>query len=62
MSKTWFITGASRGLGVDIANAALKAGDRVVATGRQRGLRDVDAEAAAGAGDEPGLAHDDSFR
>ena len=32
MSKTWFITGASRGLGVDIANAALKAGDRVVAT------------------------------
>ena len=36
MSKTWFITGASRGLGADIAAAALKAGDRVVATGRQR--------------------------
>jgi NAD(P)-dependent dehydrogenase (short-subunit alcohol dehydrogenase family) len=36
MSKTWFITGASRGLGADIATAALKAGDRVVATGRQR--------------------------
>ena len=36
MSKTWFITGASRGLGVDIAKAALRAGDRVVATGRQR--------------------------
>jgi NAD(P)-dependent dehydrogenase (short-subunit alcohol dehydrogenase family) len=36
MSKTWFITGASRGLGADIASAALKAGDRVVATGRQR--------------------------
>ena len=36
MSKTWFITGASRGLGVDIAKAALKAGDNVVATGRQR--------------------------
>ena len=36
MSKTWFITGASRGLGADIAGAALKAGDRVVATGRQR--------------------------
>jgi NAD(P)-dependent dehydrogenase (short-subunit alcohol dehydrogenase family) len=36
MSKTWFITGASRGLGVDIAKAALAAGDRVVATGRQR--------------------------
>ena len=36
MSKTWVITGAGRGLGADIANAALKAGDRVVATGRQR--------------------------
>ena len=36
MSKTWFITGASRGLGADIAAAALKAGHRVVATGRQR--------------------------
>jgi len=36
MSKTWFITGATRGLGADIAAAALKAGDRVVATGRQR--------------------------
>jgi len=36
MSKSWFITGAGRGLGADIATAALKAGDRVVATGRQR--------------------------
>jgi len=36
MSKTWFITGATRGLGADIAAAALQAGDRVVATGRQR--------------------------
>ena len=36
MSKTWFITGAGRGLGADIATAALKAGDNVVATGRQR--------------------------
>ena len=36
MSKTWFVTGASRGLGADIAVAALKAGDRVVATGRER--------------------------
>ena len=36
MSKTWFITGASRGLGADIATAALKAGHNVVATGRQR--------------------------
>jgi NAD(P)-dependent dehydrogenase (short-subunit alcohol dehydrogenase family) len=36
MSKTWFITGASRGLGADLAAVALKAGHRVVATGRQR--------------------------
>src|ERR1700722_692595 len=34
MPHTWFITGASRGLGVHIAQAALRAGDRVVATGR----------------------------
>lgn len=32
--KTWMITGAGRGLGVDIAKAALAAGYRVVATGR----------------------------
>ena len=32
--KVWFITGAGRGLGVDIARAALDAGHSVVATGR----------------------------
>jgi len=32
--KVWFITGSSRGLGVDIAKAALAAGHAVVATGR----------------------------
>lgn len=32
--KTWFITGAARGLGLEIARAALDAGDQVVATGR----------------------------
>lgn len=32
--KIWFITGAGRGLGVDIAKAALAAGHAVVATGR----------------------------
>jgi len=32
--KTWFITGAGRGMGVDIAKTALAAGDTVVATGR----------------------------
>lgn len=32
--KVWFITGASRGLGREIAKAALEAGDFVVATAR----------------------------
>jgi NAD(P)-dependent dehydrogenase (short-subunit alcohol dehydrogenase family) len=32
--KIWFITGAGRGMGVDIAKAALAAGHAVVATGR----------------------------
>ena len=35
MSKTWFITGATRGLGKEIALAALGAGENVVATGRK---------------------------
>ncbi|RKH52301.1 SDR family oxidoreductase [Corallococcus llansteffanensis] len=35
MSKVFFITGASRGMGVDIARAALAAGHQVVATGRR---------------------------
>jgi NAD(P)-dependent dehydrogenase (short-subunit alcohol dehydrogenase family) len=33
-TKVWFITGAGRGMGVEIAKAALTAGDAVVATGR----------------------------
>jgi NAD(P)-dependent dehydrogenase (short-subunit alcohol dehydrogenase family) len=32
--KIWFITGAGRGMGVDVARAALSAGHAVVATGR----------------------------
>jgi len=32
--KTWIITGAGRGMGLDIAKAALAAGHNVVATGR----------------------------
>jgi len=32
--KTWLITGAGRGMGVDFAKAALAAGHNVVATGR----------------------------
>jgi NAD(P)-dependent dehydrogenase (short-subunit alcohol dehydrogenase family) len=35
--KIWFITGAGRGMGVDIAKAALAAGKAVVATGRNPG-------------------------
>ena len=34
MSKVWFITGVGSGIGAGIARAALKAGDRVVATAR----------------------------
>ncbi|HEY6802183.1 MAG TPA: SDR family oxidoreductase [Pyrinomonadaceae bacterium] len=34
MTKVWFITGAGRGMGVDIAKAALAVGYKVVATGR----------------------------
>jgi NAD(P)-dependent dehydrogenase (short-subunit alcohol dehydrogenase family) len=37
MGKVWFITGAGRGMGVDIAKAALAAGHKVVATGRNTG-------------------------
>jgi NAD(P)-dependent dehydrogenase (short-subunit alcohol dehydrogenase family) len=33
--KVWLVTGAGRGLGVDIAKAALAAGHRVVTSGRQ---------------------------
>jgi len=33
-TTVWFITGAARGMGVDIARAALDAGHRVVATAR----------------------------
>ena len=50
MTKTWFITGATRGLGKEIALAALGAGENVVATGRK--AEDVEkALADAEAGD-----------
>src|SRR6202007_958020 len=48
MSKVWFITGAGRGMGVDIAKAALAAGNKVVATGRNT---DKVAEALGKSGD-----------
>ena len=37
MQKVWFITGTSRGMGVNFAKAALAAGHAVVATGRNTG-------------------------
>ena len=47
--KVWLITGAGRGLGVDIAKAALRAGHAVVATGRDA------AKVAAAVGDHDSL-------
>src|SRR5436190_9438806 len=47
--KVWLITGAGRGLGVDIAKAALSAGHAVVATGRDA------ARVAAAVGDHERL-------
>jgi len=40
-SRIWFITGAGRGLGLEIARAALAQGDAVVATGRDAGKVEV---------------------
>lgn len=47
--KVWLVTGAGRGLGVDIAKAALAAGHAVVATGRDP------AKVAAAIGAHPDL-------
>ena len=49
MSKVWLITGAGSSIGAGTAKAALQAGDRVVATGRnldkvRHALRDVASE------------------
>ena len=35
-TQTWFITGASSGLGASVANAALRAGHRVAVTARDK--------------------------
>jgi NAD(P)-dependent dehydrogenase (short-subunit alcohol dehydrogenase family) len=37
MTKVWFITGSSRGLGRNLAEAVLRSGDKVVATARNIG-------------------------
>lgn len=35
MARTWFVTGSSRGLGRSVVEAALEAGDNVIATARK---------------------------
>src|SRR5271156_5302898 len=49
MTRTWLITGSSRGFGRAVAEAALRAGDNVVATARHAsqlgGLQDIGADA-----------------
>jgi NAD(P)-dependent dehydrogenase (short-subunit alcohol dehydrogenase family) len=47
-TKVWLVTGAGRGMGLDIANAALAAGHAVVATARNPGT----ATAALGEGND----------
>jgi NAD(P)-dependent dehydrogenase (short-subunit alcohol dehydrogenase family) len=49
MTKVWFIAGTTRGIGAEIAKAALAAGDQVVATGRDPKAVEV----AFGASDKP---------
>ncbi|MEU0506230.1 SDR family NAD(P)-dependent oxidoreductase [Nocardia sp. NPDC005998] len=45
MTRTWFITGANRGLGRAFTLAALAGGDRVVATARDpRSMADIDSD------------------
>jgi NAD(P)-dependent dehydrogenase (short-subunit alcohol dehydrogenase family) len=48
-NKIWFITGAGRGLGVELTKAALAAGHAVVATGRNP------AKVASAVGEHPNL-------
>jgi len=52
MSRVWFITGAGSGIGAGTARAALRAGDRVIATGRdldkvRKAYRDVTSDKLA---------------
>lgn len=54
VSKTWIITGSSRGLGRALAEAALAAGEKVAATARRvDGLKDLK--------DRSGIGTEDCF-
>ena len=44
MSKVWFITGASRGMGLEITKTTLKNGDCVIATTRSENGLDLSNE------------------
>ncbi|MGP3917085.1 hypothetical protein [Nonomuraea sp. 10N515B] len=44
MSKVWFVTGSSRGLGRKFVEAALSRGDKVAATARTTGNQQVYAD------------------
>ncbi|OJT06430.1 3-oxoacyl-[acyl-carrier-protein] reductase FabG [Trametes pubescens] len=48
-SLVWLITGTSSGIGRELALAALKRGDKVIATGRKRSLAQVEELKAHGA-------------
>lgn len=50
MSKVWFVTGAGSGIGAGVVRAALKAGHRVVATGRN--MEKLSGAFAGGASDD----------
>lgn len=56
-NPVWFITGAGRGMGIDITRAALAAGHRVVATGRDadRVVAVVDGSGISTMSVEPGF-------
>ena len=47
MPKTWFVTGASRGLGAEIVRAAVRGGNQVIAAARNPTLSTVEATLAS---------------
>ena len=47
MPKTWFVTGASRGLGAEIVRAAVRGGNQVIAAARNPTVSTVEAKLAS---------------